>query len=196
MNSCYSIDKQLCLKTYPDILECINLCRNCLMFPLTSYFIKDTENHFCKSCYNLLNINPQQTIPPSKSKLLNKLIINCKYFENGCQLEFSVKTMDEMVNHINKCEFNKSDNDEKPLHCKRCQTIIIHMKDHDCFINFQNKTEKEFESKLLQLEQKLLNRIGNYEDILNKTIKTNNNTNQYYQDKFHQFEKIIHETLN
>ena len=100
-----------------------------------------------------------------------------------------------MVNHILICEFNKCDVDEKPLYCKRCQTKILDFKDHDCFINYQNKIIKEFENKLNLLENKLLVKIGYNEDKLNQ-IENNYSKLQDIQiqncdNKFNQFEEKI-----
>ena len=78
MNSLNSIDKDLCFKTDPEVLECINLCKICHMIPLPIYkSTKDLENSYCKSCYELLNIDPEHTISKNKFeiKLLEKLII-------------------------------------------------------------------------------------------------------------------------
>ena len=100
MNSLNSIDKDLCFKTDSKVLEYINLCKICHMIPLPSYnSIKDQENQFCKPCYHTLNIDPEHTIPPNKFELksLEDLIISCKYYITGCNLEFSFRTINEMV---------------------------------------------------------------------------------------------------
>ena len=76
----------------------------------------------------------------------------------------------------------------KEILCKRCQTTILEVEEHDCFINFYVKISKEFDNKLSQIELKLKEQLQNYYDnkfndkIIQLELKLTEQMNKYNEN--------------
>ena len=108
-NALDSIQSKYCAKTNQSYLDKIQTCKNCSLIPLPSYrsYIYP-DKIFCKKCYHSLNKNPKHLIIPSETELqlLEKLIISCINYEQGCMEEFSMTTLEELLFHQQNCKPN------------------------------------------------------------------------------------------
>ena len=108
----YSIDSiqiTYCSKTMPHILNLIELCQNCNLIPLPPYRSSKQSNIiFCKACYLSHYKNFDYNVIPSKSelKLMDQIVFSCKFFSQGCNEEFSIHTLQNLLFHQQKCKSN------------------------------------------------------------------------------------------
>ena len=105
-----AMDSKYCFKTNPDFFEMIQLCQQCNRVPLPFYRSnKDSEKVFCKTCYFSSNNSIDHLINTSNAdlKLLSKLVFSCEYFENDCNEEFSLSTLDKLIIHLKECPKKK-----------------------------------------------------------------------------------------
>ena len=187
-----SIEYKFCQKTKEKILKNITPCKNCKNIPLicSKSIQNNQEIHFCKTCCNLQKFAPNvQLINLNRSELnlLENLIINCKYYQEGCKKEFSIKNLEEMIIHQTKCDFKNLlpfiykdislTSKEYKHYCPRCQITIYRNKYHDCFKIFQKRIINEYEvllaNKMTELEQKFLQKIDNIYEKFKRILKEN-----------------------
>ena len=158
-----SVDKKCCKSTKLEVLDDIDLCINCQMIPLPAYRSTfNTDNIYCKKCFDLENFDPKTHIKPSKGdiKLLEKLVISCKYFEKGCQNEYQINSLDSLISHENMCIFNNSNLKLKDTHlavnlsrdyfCTKCS--VYYNKTHEC-ISEISKSLKLLNNEVILLKQ-------------------------------------------
>ena len=101
-----SIETSYCSKTIPIILNFIQLCKNCNLIPLPPYRSnKQLDVILCKACYLSHYKNFDCNILPSITdiKLLDQIVISCKFFSKGCNEEFSINSLENRFLHENKC---------------------------------------------------------------------------------------------
>ena len=91
--------------------------------------------------------------------MLEKLIINCRFFEKGCTAEFQINTLDTLILHEKKCLFNKTTLNLKEIHlaldnadnfCTKCS--VYYNKPHEC-ITEMSKRIKELNYEVILLKQ-------------------------------------------
>ena len=104
-----SVDKKFCKSSKIKVLEDIDICLNCQLIPLPYYrSILYPDNFYCKKCYEILNFDPKSIMVPHKRdiKLLEKLIISCKFFEKGCPENYHTNSLEDLLLHEIKFHFN------------------------------------------------------------------------------------------
>ena len=138
-----SVEMKCCKSTKIEVLDDIDFCINCKKIPLPPY--RSTihqDNIYCKKCFDLENFDPKTHVKPSKRdiKLLEKLVISCKYFEKGCQNDYQINSLESLISHENMCIFNNSNLKLKDTHlavnlsrdyfCTKCS--VYYNKTHEC----------------------------------------------------------------
>ena len=88
-----SIEKKYCNLTEAKLLEKFKTCSDCGKIPLPSYkSFSKRNNTYCKYCYDNQNFDPDSLIEnTSEEFLLEKLVINCKFKDEGCLRIYDVK---------------------------------------------------------------------------------------------------------
>ena len=106
-----SIETAYCLKTMPNILNLIELCKNCRKIPLPPCRSnKQSDVILCKSCYLSIYKNLDCAILPNKTemKLLDQIVFSCKFFAQGCNEEFSIDSLQNLLFHQRNCKRNST----------------------------------------------------------------------------------------
>ena len=153
-----SIDPKLCLKTDSEILKELKLCLNCKKIPIPT-LKTENEDSYCKTCFLSLNLDFKNLlIPIQNQKILDKLVVSCKNYKNGCQKEFSSKNLEDMLIH--------------DCYIKENKELIVLEDLQKCLNN--NLMTKSNLIKLIQDEtiKKEINKIVN-ENILTQSVKLN-----------------------
>ena len=140
-----------CKSTDIKVMKKIDLCVNCKEIPLPPYRSQiEPNNIYCRKCFDIKNFDPSSLIQPSNKDLksLDKLIISCKFFENGCQHEFKMNDLDNLLFHEKHCLSNKvqlnlkEKNIDISFHIKRnyCSKCSLYFESkHDCITNIIKK---------------------------------------------------------
>ena len=105
-----SIDKKYCNNTKSKYLDKLRTCTDCEKLPLPSYKTSSKSgNTYCKICYYRHNFDPNNYIENTTQQefFLEKLIINCKFKNEGCLRNFGIKTLQELIDHEKVCSFRK-----------------------------------------------------------------------------------------
>ena len=95
-----SIGLKFCKSTKIKLLNNIDICIKCEDIPLPPYRSTDQQdNIYCKKCYDLQNFDQKTLIKPSNKdiKSLEKLIINCKFFEKGCTEQYQINSLESLI---------------------------------------------------------------------------------------------------
>ena len=119
-----SIDPKLCFKTNSEILDDLKLCVNCHKLPIPVYkSYKNQEESFCKNCYFKLNFNPKHLLTPSvyEIEFLDKLIVSCRNFVNGCPRARNIKNLEDLLLHESECKYSEFNNKQG---CNRCKNFL------------------------------------------------------------------------
>ena len=106
-----SVEMKFCKQIKIKVLEDVDICLICKHIPLPYYrSILQPDNFYCKKCYEIQNFDPKTTIVPHKRdiKLLEKLIISFKFFEKGCLEKYDINSLDDLLLHEKKCQFNNN----------------------------------------------------------------------------------------
>ena len=106
-----SVDKKFCKQTKIKVLEDVDICVICKQIPLPSYRSTLQPDYFyCKKCYEIQNFDSKTTMVSHKRdiKLLEKLIISCKFFEKGCLEKYDINSLEDLLLHEKKCQFNNN----------------------------------------------------------------------------------------
>ena len=104
-----SVEIKCCKLTKIDVLNEIEICLNCLQIPLPPFRTTiQQDNIYCKKCFDLQNFDNKTHVKPLKNdiKLLEKLIISCRFLEKGCQDKFQISTLENLILHEKKCLFD------------------------------------------------------------------------------------------
>ena len=104
-----SIETKYCFKTMLNILNSIELCKNCSRIPLPPYrSYKQPEIILCKACYFSDNKTYDHTILPSENqiKLISQIVFSCIFSDRGCDEEFTIDTLQNLLFHEQKCKKN------------------------------------------------------------------------------------------
>ena len=101
-----SIEKKYCNLTEAKFRTCID----CGKIPLPSYkSFSKRNNTYCKYCYDKQNFDPDSYIEnTSEELLLEKLVINCKFKDEGFSRNYVIKTLKDLIDHEKICFFRKS----------------------------------------------------------------------------------------
>ena len=106
-----SIESKYCLKTMSNILNSIELCKNCSRIPLPPYrSYKQPEIILCKTCYFSHNKTYDHTILPSESqiKLISQIVFSCMFHDRGCEEEYTLDNIPNLLFHEQKCKKNQT----------------------------------------------------------------------------------------
>ena len=101
-SSITSIETKFCFKTSPNILNSIQLCKNCRQIPLPPYrHYSQSEIILCKQCYLSQYKTFERIILPSEieKNITSQIIFSCKFFAQGSQEEFSIHSLQKLLFH-------------------------------------------------------------------------------------------------
>ena len=159
-----SIKLENCVKSNEDDLNSLQICDNCSKLPLPAYrSSKKSENSFCKTCFISLNFNLEHLIFNTKPelKLLERLVFSCKNYSEGCEREFKLGELDQLMFHQEKC-------DKKiivPLKkCKHRQCSKRKNKAHNCLLKFSNDIDQKM-NQLIEMFSKKIDYIEKSNDF-------------------------------
>ena len=102
-----SIDKKYCHHTEPRVLKSLAICIKCNKIPLPSYrSAQDLRNIYCRKCYEEQNFDPNYFIESMNEEfILEKLVLNCKYEDKGCQERHQLNTLKYLMYHEKLCQY-------------------------------------------------------------------------------------------
>jgi hypothetical protein len=206
-----SIPKKYCCNTHEEILDYIDLCRDCGELPIPCYrTTKDKKNSYCKNCYYKRNFDDESLIELSKieKSIVHKLKIRCKHYERGCKEIFRINIYKELLDHQKKCSFSESfgfnlkENliliHENKLKCKKCD--YYHSDNLDCFKSIKISNQETC-SILEKIDKSLINQEEKYMrmfKLINEKIETyqayqyeNNKELKKYLEKSEKIEETI-----
>ena len=202
-----SIDPKQVDNNLEDILKDLQLCSICGNLPIPSYrSYKMRNNYYCKTCFDSLNAKPKHLIEPSplEYRLLEKIFIKCKNFDNDCDQKFTVDTLSELLDHQNNCMKSKNIYFNTSSYCIKCKMIISNVKTHDCLTSIINQNiinleiiNKKHENEIKDVKENLQNEfqreINNQkQDMINENIKLRSLVNDL-QKQIDQLRLITHE---
>ena len=142
--SLISIDKKLCTLSDPRLLKALGTCIKCNKIPLPSYrSTQDLRNTYCQKCYEEQNFDPNNLIENTTEEfIIEKLIINCKYLEKGCQERNQFNTVQNLLDHEKLCPYNETRKcvlkenainiNELKENCVKCEDSFVDVANHDC----------------------------------------------------------------
>ena len=158
-SSISSIDIKYCYKTKSNILNSIQLCKNCSKIPFPPYRnYKKSEIVFCRECYLSEFKTLDDTVFPSETEynVMNQIIISCMYSDKICNQKFNIQNIQNLFSHQKKCK-------------------IFHNK--NIFMNNkrQRSINKTFKNKIEIIQVQINDQIHSSQQISKKledTIKT------------------------
>ena len=156
----FSVEKKFCTSSAMDVLEDVDICFNCQQIPLPSFRSNIQPNNFyCKKCYELQNFSPNTIMLPHKReiKLLEKLIISCKFFQKGCSETYSINNLEELLFHEKNCHLNHISSNYKnaPLDidsnydyfCRKCSSY--YNTPHECISEMSKSLKLLYDEVIL-----------------------------------------------
>ena len=118
----------------------------------------------------------EEIIIPSLTeiKLLGKVIFSCKNHKEGCNEEFNLDSLEQLLLHQKSCVIKESQN--KIEKCKRCNSLLGNYLIHECMIKKDSKY-----SKLLKCNYPLKNEKVKFVDnaLIKHTIAFESKLDQF-----------------
>ena len=176
-----SIDQKFCSKTNKESLQMIKVCQICERIPLPYYINKDSKDVFCQKCYISKNKNTQDLDDPLTDDLLllGKLVFNCEKFENGCQEEFKLDTIEQLLLHQQNCKKGNLALETKIDEIKKDFEIIVQdalKKQEILFLDKIKNLQEINDSQAKDIEKLEETFINQYN--LNKNLQETNESNE------------------
>ena len=186
-SSITSIETKFCFKTSPNILNSIQLCKNCRQIPLPPYrHYSQSEIILCKQCYLSQYKNLDSNVISSKSemKFMDQIIFSCKFSDRGCTEQFDSNTLQDLYYHQKKCIRNPNKNNFTRI--KRLRTVNKSFKSKveiiQNEINSQKLSFQENSKNLQNIINSQSNQIIELKRVIELFIQQKENDNQGFND--------------
>ena len=169
-----SIDKKLCSHSDPRLLKALGTCIKCNKIPLPSYrSSQDIKNTYCQKCYEQKKFDPNNLIESLNDEyLIEKLIINCKYLEKGCQERNPFITIQNLLDHEKLCPYNETRKcilkenainiNELKEDCVKCEDSFVDVANHDCMttvLKIISEMRVQIKTLIAKYEEEITNKL-------------------------------------